>query len=122
MSRVQVDLKQAVEFAAQGFEIECYVLPQKHQPTTKTKKKLPHERNASVRMSDIVTLSLDGAPPTQGNIGRAWPGIRNELWGDDITKSYTASRVKDVLLKHGAKPWDLTYLIHTSHVIRKLHQ
>lgn len=116
-SKVKVDFKQAVDFMREGFNIECYVVLEP-KPVRNLSKRRVGQRIPSVNNAQYVTLSLDGLEPRNGKIGMAWPKVKAELWGKDITALYTAGYVRKELVKQGSDITAFSYLLHRCHCIR----
>ena len=94
MNRVKVDLKAAIEFAAQGFEIECYVTG------TQTDKKIVRKARLHIKQDAIMALSVEGRAPVKGAMRDSWPKIKHDLFGNDVTATYTRAEVEVVIERH----------------------
>lgn len=114
MSKVKVDLKTAIEFAQNGFEIECWVLS---EPQPSPKRRIAN-RHAVVPKDAIVTLSLEGNAPTKGKSLEYWTKLEAKLWGSDPTKNVTRAQIDKELKRMGAYGSLFAHLLHQHKVIR----
>jgi len=112
MSKIKVDLHAAVEFAQKGFEIECYVIPDKHAPN-KTKK-----RGTIVPKDAMIGLSLEGRPPRKGKSVEWWNTLEKKLWGKDVTKTYPRSAIDKEIESLGAFSSFFSHLLNAYGLIR----
>jgi hypothetical protein len=111
MSKVKVDLKTAIEFAANGFEIECYVLPG-------SLNKRPSSRHSQVPKDAKIALSLEGKPPCKGKSQVYWEKLKKKLWEKDPTAVYNRAHIDTEIKKLGAYSSLFAHLINQHKVIR----
>lgn len=104
---IEVTLKQAVDFAALGYPIKCYV-EAPHVPVA------PHKRRQSPRhisKDARIALSLKHGGPSKGKMVAHWEVARKVLWGREQLKTYMRSEVDTALRAAGADATTFSYLI-----------
>lgn len=116
--KLQVELKQAIDFAAKGYDIECYLIVSKPG----NGKKVRHARgDAIISKDDMIALSLNGREPQKGKMAPSWRKTKKELWSSDITATYPRHKLVSTMAKHGYKdPTFVSYLANKLHCIRKV--
>lgn len=119
MEKLQVPLNQAVDMAAKGYEVECYVIvsnpacePAKRKRTGTQRAKIPNDAK--------FMLSFDGTRPEYGKAHDALEAMIPELWGDDPAATYTAKELRDGLDHHGSSRHMFSQLVHHYGVFRRV--
>lgn len=94
MKKLQVSLKEAVDLAAEGFEIVCYVLVEpvraKRAPGKRGSGKAP--RRPAIPWDARVSISLDGVVPEHGRLGIGWKAVKEKM---ELGKDYSRREVED---------------------------
>jgi len=114
MNKIKIDVKQASQFMAAGYEIECYVNIPKikanshRQPGIRTK---PETR---------LAISLAGSPPEKGKYKEVWDQIDKSLWKGDVTKSFQRAGVENAIkaTKIAVDKSFISYLINQKKCLR----
>lgn len=101
--KLSVSLKEAVDWAKKGYEIECFVMISPSVSNTKKGKRIKQ----FVAATSIVTLSHDGREPIKGDLLSVWTKVKKELWTKNATANYTRAQVDEVIRKHAGpnKSW-----------------
>lgn len=115
--KLKVSLEQAVAAAAEGFEIECYVVAEKSEPASPGKT---GKRGPQIPSDAVFTLSFDGKLPGFGKLLDAWKKIKAELWQDDVTAEYTAEELRAALDHHGVGRGSFGNLVNTYGLVRRV--
>jgi len=93
MNKIKIDVKQASQFIAAGYEIECYVNVPKVVKTN-SKRHFTH-----TTAKTHLALSLDGQPPVKGKYKEAWDALDKALWKGDLKMSFARSMVQETINK-----------------------
>lgn len=89
MNKIKIDVKQASQFMAAGYEIECYV--------NVPKVKANSHRQPGVRTTaeTRLAISLAGSPPEKGKYKEVWDKIDKCLWKGDVTKTFSRHSIEN---------------------------
>lgn len=115
MSKIKVTPKQATEFMALGYEVDCYV--NINELSTQRPKK---PRGIIVAQTAKIGLSLEGNPPTKGNYAKVWEKLSKVLWpGNNPLATYSREKVEVEIVKAGlSDPSFFSYLLNKTKCIR----
>ena len=117
MSKIKVTPKQATEFMALGYEVDCYV---NISELSTLKQKKP--RGIIIPKTAMIGLSLEGKGPSKGNYVKIWKVVSEVLWsGDNLIAKYSRDRVEKEIIKAGlSDPAFFSYLLNKIKCIRIL--
>lgn len=120
VKRIPLTLKEASDWAAEGFEVECFGIV---QPVEHKKAKRVHV-NKQTHDNTRLALSVEGKPPSMGRAGAVWPKLNKALWSKDATVIYPKAKILEELKRLGEKkPTNMaSYLIHTAKVLRVVEE
>jgi len=114
--KIEVNLKQAVEFAAKGYDVTCYVVT---QPLA-TKKRASGDQ--IIYQKTMLMLSMKGVDPTKGTMEVAWKKTKKDLWSKDVTQPYSRSDIEKSMSKHGCPDSScVSYLTNKLEVLRRVN-
>ena len=111
MSRIKVTPKQAAEFMAAGYIIECFVF-------TGTPPAKPRSARKVIPANAKIGLSVQHAGPVKGKMVEVWKKTCDDLWMPDSFVTYPRSKVEAVLKKHGADTSTFAYLANKLECLR----
>lgn len=101
MKKLQVSLKEAVDFAAEGFEVTCFV---EVAPTKKadSKRSYSKPRSPMIPWDALVLPSIEpGINTPGGKLGVIWQKVYDKLWAGKKLKPLTRQTVEDAAQQVG---------------------
>jgi len=116
MNKIKIDVKQASQFMAAGYEIECYV------SIPKVKANSHRQPGVRTKPETRLAISLVGTPPEKGKYKEVWDKINNCLWKGDVTKSFSRLSVENEIkvTKITVDKSFISYLINQKKCLRVL--
>ncbi len=116
MNRIKIDVKQASEFMAAGYEIECYVSVPKIRP------EVPKRIAYKVIPSDAkLLISVDMEGPTKGAYQVVWGALKKHLWTNgSLTETHTRAEIEEAIKKisPNTDAGFFMYLVNGKHCLR----
>ena len=117
--KIEVNLKQAIEFASKGYGVQCFVLA---KPDKGDQLKRRSSGDQIIYQHTKLMLSLKGSDPTKGTMQVAWKKTKKELWDKDATKAFTRSDIQKSMIKHGCHDGScVAYLANKLQVLRRVN-
>jgi len=113
MKKILVDAKQATEFMALGYNVECHVsIPEATVFMPRKKKQHPQ-----IPKTAMIGLALKGNAPKNGKAMVIWAGIAKVFYKDPLT-TVTRAHLDKYILSEGGYPSMFAMLVHQYKVLR----
>lgn len=118
MNRIKIDVKQASEFMAAGYEIECYVSIPKIIKAQHGGKRTAYK---VILPSAKLVVSVDMEGPTKGLYMAVWGKLKAKLWANgSLTETHTREEIEKAI-KQISPETDagfFMYLVNGKHCLR----
>ena len=119
--KVKVNLKQAIDFAQAGFDIECYVLLSNANAPIEKEPEKEKRDNPRIKADTLLTLSVEGREPSQGKLGDAWPVVKKAFWGMTPRAGVSRDDILNALEAHGSSDRSaVTYMTNNLKCLRRV--
>jgi hypothetical protein len=117
MKKLQVSLKEAVDLAAEGFEVTCFVEVAPIKKTT-GKRARGKPRNPAVPWDAMVIPTTKPAMIPGGKLGVIWQKVHDKLWKGKRLRPLTRQQVEDAAQQAGGYRNFTAEMIHRYKCLR----